>query len=371
MARKLDYEELRRMYFNDPNSSKSNNRAFNDGKLFGNVDSSLNRIRTKPTFSFNAELQTNNKKFTDAEINKFDEIFKRYNDANEADSEWNNSHVSSEVKPSSFMPFHDEISQVAQPIRNDEVVVDLVNEGMKVAPTPFPLPESYDMSSNQEFRKNTYTASNFDVPSYVVSEETVSYNGFVDQDLEYLNALVNQDQQKLTALTSHNSIGDIFAEIVGNEQQSTSNYKSDLFEQNVKMIFAEDTDLICEENMNQSQMVSPMPPSLVVDVEPVAQELSANSVLASQPIPNFGVKSEPERTIDISSGNAYNSNDNISSKVTSDRVPVENKNPSQVFESNVDVSDLKTDKKKIDILDIAYPLVALAMIVYAVYMVFW
>ena len=59
-----------------------------------------------------------------------------------------------------------------------------------------------------------------------------------DDDLTYLNALVNNDASDINSLDS-NSLTDIFAEIVNNEEESISNYESSVFDANVQMLFGE------------------------------------------------------------------------------------------------------------------------------------
>ena len=59
-----------------------------------------------------------------------------------------------------------------------------------------------------------------------------------DDDLAYLDSLVNSGIGGQSLLDSH-QICNLFAEIVGNEKEAISNYESEVFEANVKMLFDE------------------------------------------------------------------------------------------------------------------------------------
>ena len=62
-----------------------------------------------------------------------------------------------------------------------------------------------------------------------------------DDDLMYLEALVNNEANKITTLDS-SSLSDIFTEIVDNEKKSISNYEPSVFDANVQMLFDENPE---------------------------------------------------------------------------------------------------------------------------------
>lgn len=68
--------------------------------------------------------------------------------------------------------------------------------------------------------------------------------GDMDDDLDYLDALVQHDYSRLRKFqTDQECLSSIFSEILENEQNSNMNYKDDVFNKNIELIFNSDIDL--------------------------------------------------------------------------------------------------------------------------------
>lgn len=80
-----------------------------------------------------------------------------------------------------------------------------------------------------------------------------------EADFDYLDALMQQDYKRLKNFDSE-CIGDIFSEIIENEQHSNSNYEDDVFNKNIELIFNTDVDLdSCEwEEFVEPEAIEPM-----------------------------------------------------------------------------------------------------------------
>ena len=77
-------------------------------------------------------------------------------------------------------------------------------------------------------------------------DEFLNYNpdDESEEDLDYLDALVQQDYRRLSSLPSDKGeISSIFSEIIENEQQCTSNYQDEIFSKNIELIFNSNIDL--------------------------------------------------------------------------------------------------------------------------------
>lgn len=75
----------------------------------------------------------------------------------------------------------------------------------------------------------------------VEEDQVIDFDPGSAEELEYLNKLVKDHPVQSDPTTPH-SIGDIFDEIVDNEQNNTKNYCSETFDANVQNLFDEDPE---------------------------------------------------------------------------------------------------------------------------------
>lgn len=79
----------------------------------------------------------------------------------------------------------------------------------------------------------------------------------VNDDLDYLDALVQHDYSRLRKFQSDQEcLSSIFSEIIENEQVSNKNYQDDVFNKNIELIFNSDVDLDSHEWTSEDQMES-------------------------------------------------------------------------------------------------------------------
>ena len=78
----------------------------------------------------------------------------------------------------------------------------------------------------------------------IVNELNEMTTGDLDDDLDYLDALVQHDYSRLRKFqTDQECLSSIFSEILENEQNSNKNYEDDVFNKNIELIFNSDIDL--------------------------------------------------------------------------------------------------------------------------------
>ncbi len=81
----------------------------------------------------------------------------------------------------------------------------------------------------------------------------------VNDDLDYLDALVQHDYSRLRKFQSDQEcLSSIFSEIIENEQVSNKNYQDDVFNRNIELIFNSDVDLDSTEWISEEKMASPL-----------------------------------------------------------------------------------------------------------------
>jgi len=232
MEQKMNSKSLREMYFN----SRTAENSFNPDDL------PTQQVR-QPSGDERAY-----RKFNADEINHFESIFNQHHKQSKQ------SKVS--LTPLEPVPtptekvqpaFHDQKQPTSTPWPDLTSFVDLPKassqeqEKANVEEERVKLPIVRGQTLGQVFDK--LVAEEAKVQA--TEKEVVSPLPIVDhgstKDLDYLNALVTNHPIQSGPADAH-SIGDIFDEIVGNEQNNTVNYCSKTFDANVQNLFDEDPE---------------------------------------------------------------------------------------------------------------------------------
>ena len=103
--------------------------------------------------------------------------------------------------------------------------------------------------------------NNFDEEKFGIQRTTIdeflNYEDESEEDLDYLDALVQQDYRRLGSLPSDKGeISSIFSEIIENEQQCTSNYQDEIFTKNIELIFNSNIDLDSSDWQSSPEIVN-------------------------------------------------------------------------------------------------------------------
>jgi len=195
MEQKMNGHSLREMYFNNPHAENSIN-----------IDASLKEQQVKQK----ADDRKAYRKFSPEEISHFESLFNQH-------------HEKSKRSPEPAIDPIDDFNPIDDDVKEERIE----------------LPVASGKTLGQMFDR---LATKVELDSPFSTADHAS-----SEDLDYLNALVTNKypHEKPNALPS---IGDIFDEIVGNEQNNTTNYCSKTFDANVQHLFDEDP----EEELNKT-----------------------------------------------------------------------------------------------------------------------
>ena len=200
VIQKLNNEQLQRLYFESSIPTKS----FHERKDNTKMDQS------KQSFF---DTSTNYGRFGDEEINRYENFFNTY----VYPSAFKEPEVDdSDIKSDEFMPAAPVINEVEEDTASKQ-------ENSQLSQLEKDLLEQIKI--DKALKNKTAPVA-----------PTSNINGASDDDLDYLDALVNNKANDITSPDS-NSLGSIFDEIVDNEKESISNYESSVFDANVQMLF--------------------------------------------------------------------------------------------------------------------------------------
>lgn len=218
VAQKVDYAELRRIYFNYQSESvpsHSNNQSEDEKYLADHSNSKIhNLIKITSDSEETMEVSQWEQALANGDFYELDELKSRL------------SKQANEILNQLFAKYGSEVYEKLIQLIKDKGI------------TNWSQLESEMLSANFEILIA-------EGKRFTLQEK----NGFEkssqpDDDLDYLDALVQQDYRRLNKLQSNNGcISSIFGEIVENEQHSNSNYKDDVFEKNIDLILNSDIDL--------------------------------------------------------------------------------------------------------------------------------
>ena len=256
---KYNEKQLREMYF----TSQHDDRSLKPN--FSQVGGHRTRNQQSKSRSY--------RKFTNEEVTHFETIFNRYREQREVAYRGlkSNSNDKNEPPVTNILEKPDHNTTTHESLPSDNSVVNPLKENRFTDHTPHvkgkTLGELIDGVAPLKKEENPVilTAKVEEVAPIVAVEKDedvtqeheeppaipnfsrpLSYAPYPDtpeakDDLDYLDALVsnaigNDNQPSL------GSLGDIFDEIVGNEQHSITNYKSDVFDANIQRLFEQDPE---------------------------------------------------------------------------------------------------------------------------------
>lgn len=102
----------------------------------------------------------------------------------------------------------------------------------------------------------------------------------IDDDLDYLDALVSYDYSRLLRFQSgQECISSIFSEILENEQHSNMNYQDDVFNKNIELIFNSDIDLDSSDWCDESEQKTIINRNLEETIEQLKQQCQSTDCL--------------------------------------------------------------------------------------------
>lgn len=256
MTQKLNNNQLRQLYFDNPTPSKSFRKREDHMKASGSKQSFF-------------DTSTSYERFNEKEIKRFENFFNTYVDPAPQDYIFKESEVTLATPAKSTYVAGAPHETKLQPETGERKTTVLgLSQLEKDLIKQIKLDDEHETSADR-----------------VVPIESVVPTDHVDvkdDDLRYLEALVNSG----IATPGSNSLSDLFAEIVDNEKASISNYESSVFDANVQMLFEEDEFTPPPLQSEPSEAIEmPITPTFDLDLPPLPETAKMAQELAVERIP--------------------------------------------------------------------------------------